>query len=83
MSTRLRDIVNYELFDFELDDVYVLPMDLSEAHAAARARWQAAGTTLPPTDFGDGRRQNPSTLDDARGALVPLAAGFRLSATQA
>jgi len=28
MSTRLREIVNYELFDFELDNMYVLPMDL-------------------------------------------------------
>ena len=28
MSTRLREIVNYALFDFELHEVYVLPMDL-------------------------------------------------------
>lgn len=28
MSTRLREIVNHALFDFELHDVYMLPMDL-------------------------------------------------------
>ncbi len=28
MSTRLREIVNYALFDFELHDVYVLPTDM-------------------------------------------------------
>jgi hypothetical protein len=31
----------------------------------------------------DGSRQNTSTMDGARSALLPIATGFRLSATQA
>ena len=42
-----------------------------------------SGATLPATDASDGSRQNQPTMDGARGALLPLAAGFRLRATQA
>jgi hypothetical protein len=52
-------------------------------HAASRTRWQASGATVPAADASDGSRQNPSTMDGMRGALLPLAAGFRLSAVQA
>jgi hypothetical protein len=54
-----------------------------EARAAARTRGQPSGATVPTTDAGDGSWQNHSTMDDARSALVPLAADYRLRATQA
>ena len=54
-----------------------------EAHAAPRTRGQTIGATLPSTDTGDGCGENPSKMDCARGALVPLAQGFPLSAMQA
>jgi hypothetical protein len=46
---------------------------------APRARWQPSGTTLPAANPCHGSRQNPSTMDGARSALLPLAKGFRLS----
>jgi hypothetical protein len=54
-----------------------------EARAAARTRGQPAGAMLPTPDSCDGSRQNSSTMDGARGALVPLAKGFRLRGSQA
>jgi len=59
------------------------PIPTSSAHAATRARWQTDCATLPPANSGDGSRQNTSTMDGARGALLPPAAGFRLRATKA
>jgi hypothetical protein len=53
------------------------------ARAAARARWQTSGATLPTANTGDGSWQNPSTMDGTRGALLPFASSFYLSATQA
>jgi hypothetical protein len=53
------------------------------ARAAARTRWQTARATRPPADASHGRRQNQPTMDDARGALLSLAAALCLSATQA
>ncbi len=50
---------------------------------AARTRWQEDGTTLPAVDARHGCWQNPSPMDGARSALVPLAKGFRLSAHEA
>jgi hypothetical protein len=59
------------------------PIAAGEARAAARTRGQPIGATLPATDSCDGSWQNPSTMDGARGDLVPLAAGLRLRATRA
>jgi hypothetical protein len=59
------------------------PIPTSSAHAATRARGQTDCATLSPANSGDGSRQNTSTMDGARGALLPLAAGFRLRATTA
>jgi hypothetical protein len=59
------------------------PIAAGSAHAASRARGQASGTTLSPAYTCDGSRKDQSTLDSARGALVPLAAGLCLSATEA
>jgi len=55
----------------------------SGAGAAARTRGQANGTTLPTAYPSDGSWENHPAMDRARGALVSLAVGFRLSATQA
>jgi hypothetical protein len=55
----------------------------SGAQAAANARRQAGSATLPATNSGDGSWQNSPTMDGRRGALVPLAAGFRLRGSQA
>ncbi len=55
----------------------------SGARAATRARWQSSGTTLPATDASHGSGKNEPTMDSHRGALLPLAASFRLRATQA
>ena len=41
-------------------------------HAAARARRQASSATLSAADTSHGSRQNPSTMDGARSALVPF-----------
>jgi len=54
----------------------------SEARAVTRARRQTPGATLPTPDEGSGSRQNQPTMDGSGGALVPLAAGFCLSARQ-
>jgi len=54
-----------------------------EARAAARARGQTSSATLPTVDPSHGGRQNKQTMDGARGALVPIAAGFRLRGTKA
>ena len=54
-----------------------------EARAAAKTWWQTTGATLPSADARHGRRQNPSTMDGARSALVPLTKGFGLSAHEA
>jgi hypothetical protein len=59
------------------------PLPSSGAHAAASTRWQAGGATLSAANGSSGCRQDQSTMDGMRGALVPLAAGFRLRATQA
>jgi hypothetical protein len=53
------------------------------AHAASRTRWQPSGATLPAADASHGSRQKHPTMDGARGALLPLAAGFRLRGTKA
>jgi len=58
------------------------PIPPSGAHTAARTRRQTVGATLPTTDSCDGSGQNYSTMDDARGAFVPLAAGLRLRGTK-
>ena len=50
--------------------------------AAARARGQVDSATLPPAYPSYGRRENEPTMDGARGALTPFAAGFRLSASE-
>src|SRR5205814_4063106 len=52
----------------------------SSARTATRARAQIGGPTLPAANTSDGSRQNQPTLDSTRGALVPIAKGFRLSA---
>ena len=54
------------------------PIAAGGACAAARARGQIGGATLPTTDAGDGSRQNQPTMDGARGARLPIAKGFRL-----
>jgi hypothetical protein len=51
-----------------------------EACAAARTRWQTSDATLSAPNSCNGSRQNEPTMDDARGALLPLASGFRLKA---
>jgi hypothetical protein len=56
------------------------PITASGARAATRTRGQASGTTLPAPDAGYGCRQNHPTMDDPRGARLPLAAGLRLKA---
>jgi len=48
------------------------------AHTASRTRGQPSGATLPATDICHGSRQNHPAMDDARGALVPIAKGFGL-----
>ena len=53
------------------------------AWAAARTKEQTSSATLPAANAGDGGGENEQTMDDARGALVPLAAGFRLRASRA
>ena len=53
-----------------------------EARAAARARGQIIGATVPTTHAGDGSGENPSTMDGRRGALLPLATGFCLKARE-
>jgi hypothetical protein len=45
------------------------------------ARWQAGGATLPAAYSSDGSWENEPTMDSARGALLPIAADFRLSGT--
>ncbi|HYB02042.1 MAG TPA: hypothetical protein VED37_17605 [Ktedonobacteraceae bacterium] len=45
-------------------------------------RGQIGGAALQAANTGDDSRQNPSTMDGARGALVSLAAGFRLRARE-
>ena len=53
------------------------------ARAASRTRRQTSDATLSATDSGHGSWQDPSTMGGARSALLPVASGFRLSATQA
>jgi hypothetical protein len=53
------------------------------ARAAARARREVGSATLPAAYASDGSRENEPTMDGARGALLPIAAGSRLRATQA
>jgi hypothetical protein len=48
----------------------------------AAARWQASGATLSAANTGHGSRQNHPSMDGTRGAHLPLAAAFRLSAMQ-
>ena len=54
-----------------------------DARSASRTRWQASCATLSATDGSSCSWENSSTLDGARGALSPIAASFRLRATQA
>ena len=49
----------------------------------AAARGQAGGATLPPAYASHGSGENQPAMDGARGARLPIAAGFRLRATQA
>jgi hypothetical protein len=53
------------------------------AHAASRARGQTASATLPAAYPSHGSRQNHPRLDGARGALLPIAKGFRLRGIEA
>jgi hypothetical protein len=59
------------------------PITTNGAGAASRARRQTSGATLSATDSSDGSGQNEPAMDGTRGARLPLAAGFRLSATEA
>ncbi len=59
------------------------PIAAGEAHAATRARGQTIGATLPATDPCHGSWKNESAVDGKGSALVPLASGLRLRATQA
>ena len=59
------------------------PSTPSGARAATRARWQPSGTTLSATDSGHGCRQNQPSMERARDARLPIAAGIRLRATEA
>jgi hypothetical protein len=52
------------------------------AHAASRTRGQTSSATLPTAYTSDGSRKNQPTMDGARGALLPIAAGSRLRATE-
>jgi hypothetical protein len=52
------------------------------ARAATRARRQANGATLPTAYSSHGSGKNQPTVDGVRGALLPIAADFRLRATQ-
>src|SRR5436309_16127257 len=58
------------------------PLTAGEARTAVRARGKVDGTTLPATDAGDGSRKNHPTMDDRRGALVPLTKGVCLRGIQ-
>jgi hypothetical protein len=53
------------------------------ARTAPRTRWQANGATLSTAHSRHGSRQNPSTMDDARGALVSFASSLRLRGIEA
>jgi hypothetical protein len=53
------------------------------ARAAARARWQTSGATLPAANTGDGSWQNPSTMHGTRGTRMPFTAGSHLKADEA
>jgi hypothetical protein len=53
------------------------------ARAATRARWQTASATLSAAYPSHGSRKNQPTMDGARGALLPLAASFRLRGIEA
>jgi len=55
----------------------------SRALAVARARGQAGVTTLSTAYPSYGSGENTSTMDGSRGALLPIAAGFRLRSTEA
>jgi hypothetical protein len=49
----------------------------------AAARGQVGGATLPPAYGSSGSGENQPTMDCTRGALLPIASGSRLRATQA
>ncbi len=53
-----------------------------ETCAASRPKGQTSGSTLPAADASHGRRQNESTVDSQGSALVSLAVGFRLRASE-
>jgi hypothetical protein len=59
------------------------PLTAGGARAATRARGQTAGATLSATHSSDGSWQNQPTMGSQGGALLPLAAGLRLSGSQA
>ena len=58
------------------------PIITNAAGTASRARGQTSGATLSATDTSHGRRQNHPAMDGTRGARLPLAKGFRMSATK-
>jgi hypothetical protein len=59
------------------------PLPARGARAATRARWQTARTTLSATDASHGSGKNEPTMDSQGGALLPVAASFRLRGSQA
>ena len=66
-----------------ITDVASSPSTASGARAATRARGQPSDATRPPAYGSSGSGKNHPTMDGARGALLPLAADFRLRASQA
>ena len=65
-----------------ITDIASSPLTAGEARTAVRARGKVDGTPLPATDAGDGSRKNHPTMDDRRGALVPLTKGVCLRGIQ-
>jgi hypothetical protein len=55
----------------------------SGAGAATSARWQTSGATVPAAYASHGSGKNEPTMDSEGGALLPIAASFRLRASQA
>jgi hypothetical protein len=55
----------------------------SGARAATRARWQASSATLSAPNTSHGSTKDHPAMDGLRGALLPLAKGFRLRGIKA
>lgn len=51
--------------------------------AASRTSGQSSGSTLLAAYSSPGGRKNEPTMDDVRGALIPIATGFRLRGIEA